>query len=379
MSKVYDYEIKSGKRWGVNAYLGIDERTGRQVNFNKRGFLTKKEAQQAYTRAQHEFLENKYLTKDKSITFQEVYEEWIEQHKNNVKYRTVVSIQTAITPSLEKIGSVKVDKITPYDLQKLVNDLRKQYKARNYVTYLFKVLNYAYRMGYTDVKLRDKVILPPRSSGRKNKKKFYTRDELNEFLKLVKEQCGMKWYVLFHVLSYTGMRVGEYMALSWKDINLEDKKIDIRKTIACDEKGNAFASSPKNNSSFRVISIDEQTVELLKKWKVQQAKDLFKLGYNALDGDQLVISKTDNGLHKSTNSVASKMKYLCKKNNFPYITVHGLRHTHCSLLLHAGVPAKSVQHRLGHSTIKTTMDIYAHVMQDSVEEAPVTFSDYMNG
>lgn len=116
---------------------------------------------------------------------------------------------------------------------------------------------------------------------------------------------------------------------------------------------------------------------ILKEWKVTQAKEMFQLGINTLKTkNQLVFQGYDNS-YINPQRVTNIINQVTKKYNIKRISTHGFRHTHCSLLLEAGVKIKDVQKRLGHSYIKTTMNIYAHVSPNKETEAINIFAQYV--
>ena len=127
---------------------------------------------------------------------------------------------------------------------------------------------------------------------------------------------------------------------------------------------------------MRVISMDQQTMAILREWQIKQRKDLLKLGYNAMNGRQIVFNGKNNKplSHVTLND---KFKYIQVKNGLKAISIHGLRHTHCSLLLAAGVPVNDVKDRLGHANIQTTLNIYAHVTKQQRKDTADLFSQFM--
>ena len=122
--------------------------------------------------------------------------------------------------------------------------------------------------------------------------------------------------------------------------------------------------------------MNEATMVILKEWKKKQQQAYLMLGYNTLNKNQLVFSNTKNDLIQPTKT-NDWLKSIINKHNLPAITTHGFRHTHCSLLFEAGAKIKEVQDRLGHSDIKTTMDIYAHVTKQAKEDAILKFDNYL--
>lgn len=394
MAKYEQYTVKSGVKWHVRGYLGTDEATGKQEEYNKRGFKTKKEAQAAYARAKNDFYDGTYdKTPVKSITFNQVYQEWFDQYKLDVKestaYKTNHNIELYILPTL---GKYKINKITTNTLQKLVNSLNKRIvNYRHVYNYATNIIKYAYDHDYIKVNVSEKVRIPKKKKTTEvktekvvyNKKKmlikegnFYTRSELQTLLKLFDTDDTQQWYTFFRLLGFTGMRKGEASALTWKDINFKDKVINIDKTLVLVDKGKHAFQAPKTNASTRVISVDDRTLEVLKRWKHAQAEYLIGFGFNALNPKQLVFCQLTKNRHLGINDPLNKLYQVCTLNEFPATTVHGFRHTHASLLFEAGVPMKDVKNRLGHTNIQTTMDVYTHVTEESKNNSAELFAKY---
>ncbi|MFZ2258641.1 MAG: site-specific integrase, partial [Clostridiaceae bacterium] len=180
----------------------------------------------------------------------------------------------------------------------------------------------------------------------------------------------------FRVLIYSGCRKSEALALTWNDINFNESTISISKTLANGLDNRLIVQSPKTKTGKRVISMDPQTLEILKNWKKLQAEYMLKLGFNVMNKKQAVITNLKNG-YINPQKIGQVMKKICTRSGIRLITPHGLRHTHCSLLFEAGATLKEVQDRLGHADIKTTMNIYAHVTEKKKEETAVKFAEYL--
>lgn len=120
-----------------------------------------------------------------------------------------------------------------------------------------------------------------------------------------------------------------------------------------------------------------ETMKILALWKKQQQKEYLALGFNTLNKEQLVFSNEKNGFIQPTKTRKWLVRVL-EKYNLKSITTHGLRHTHCSLLFEAGASLKEVQDRLGHSDIKTTMDIYTHLTPEAKSGVIQKFDNYLN-
>ena len=139
-----------------------------------------------------------------------------------------------------------------------------------------------------------------------------------------------------------------------------------------------YLKEPKNENSVRTISVDDITLNVLRRWRAEQSQWLLKFGFKPLGKKQLIFNNTKTNGFLNLTSIYSAFKRICEQNNFRFIKVHGLRHTHCSLLFEAGVPMKDVMQRLGHGDIQTTMNIYTHVTEQSQERSAQLFANYAN-
>ncbi|HGX0852569.1 TPA: site-specific integrase, partial [Enterococcus faecalis] len=137
-----------------------------------------------------------------------------------------------------------------------------------------------------------------------------------------------------------------------------------------------YIDTPKNKQSFRTISLDNTTIKVLKEWKINQKIELESDGF-IVKNNQLIFSNSNNTLMNPQITRKFILQVLNKNKELKYITTHGFRHTHCSLLFEAGASIKEVQERLGHSDVHTTLDIYAHVSKQIKAETANKFADYV--
>ena len=169
----------------------------------------------------------------------------------------------------------------------------------------------------------------------------------------------------------TGSRRGELLGLKKEDIF--EYGIRINRSIS----PTSTDTQLKTKHSKRTISIDLETMAVLKRWKVQQSKDMLKLGYSTLKKHQLVFSNEHNEFLQLTVPRKWLMKTITD-NQLRVITIHGLRHTHATLLLEAGVSPKIISERLGHASIQITLDLYSHVTDKMEKTASEIFAKAMN-
>lgn len=372
------YETKHGMRYMFSFYAGQNTDKDYSRTIQKRGFKDYDSAVAAYLDTKKAFENGQLKPRSKRYTFKDIYDQWFSQHKQNIKTSSAYIIQLLFNNHiLPELGSRYIDKITPAICQRAVNrwaDKRpKSYKALTIQA--SQVFNYAYRLELIDNNPFKRVIIP-RSKPQATKDNYYTKQELSQFLDCCKKECDLKYYAAFRLLAYSGMRKGELRALTWNDVDFNKNTISINKTATIDETGKTVIQLPKTHNSMRVISMDQQTMAILREWQIKQRKDLLRLGYNAMNGRQIVFNGRSNKplSHVTLND---KFKYIQVKNGLKAISIHGLRHTHCSLLLAAGVSVNDVKDRLGHANIQTTLNIYAHVTKQQRKDTADLFSQFM--
>lgn len=384
LSPIKSYKLKNGEtRYEFPVYLGVDPLTGIQKRTLKRGFKTRKEAELALAHIKIAVANGTYHQR-RAETYQEVYELWVTQYENTVEESTYVkTISIFKNHILPVMGAYKIEKMHVDICQRHVDEWASKLKKYRMVkAYAAKVLDFAIKRGYIQTNSFAHVDLPTNISKKviraieDEAENFYTREQLIEFLSCLERESNHKAYVLFRLLAFSGMRRGEALALTWQDFDFTKNELRINKALALGKDNQLYIKSTKTGVA-RTIKMDNTTMEVLKEWKKKQRQDYLKLGYNTLKSKQLVFSNERNEFLQPTK-LRKWIIQVQTKYNLPTITTHGLRHTHCSLLFEAGASLKEVQVRLGHSDVKTTMDIYTHVTQKAKEEAILKFSSYLN-
>ena len=376
---IKEYKLKDGtKRYLIKCYMGLDSLTGKRITTTRRGFKTQKEASLAEARLKLEYEEKTFDAKNSKYTFQQIYELFLVEHKNTVKSGTyATTVRYAKLHILPKIANKKIDSFTVLDCQKLVNQWAEYFNSAKYPKGIAQqVFDYAIKMNIiTDNPMR-KVKLPKRKETINEVNKFYNTDELKHFFDCVKDYGNMKYLAFFRLLAFTGMRKGEALALNWSDIDFNKKQVHITKGVVLDENEIPMISTTKTKKSVRTVSLDDESIATLRKWKIEQAKELMSIGINSLNKHQLLFTYDANKLYRPSYSNCW-LEQIIKKYNLKKITMHGFRHSHCSLLFEMGTPIQVVQDRLGHTNIKTTMDIYTHVTEKQRDDIAENFAKHI--
>lgn len=359
--KITSYKKNGKTYYKFNAYLGLDE-YGKEIRTNRQGFTTKKDAEIEYLK-----LKENGLNKTVSITLDDAYQEWIASYSLTVRASTLENTQATYENHIRKrFGLMKIDTITSSLVQKFINEEAAKIKEyRRIKSILSRILDMQVRNKNISTNPCKDIILPKKQNIKSEKiENFYTKEELTTFLKLAENQLPFKYYVFFYLLAFTGMRRGEALALLKSDIDIDNKQVSITKTLSRSKINAKVINDTKTADGNRVIDIDDITLNLL-----------IEL-INTNDADKIFIDENSNYIHLST-----PIKYLdklVKDNNLKRITVHGLRHTHCSLLFEAGASIKEVQYRLGHKDIKTTLDIYTHLTKNQKVDTVNKFLSFIN-
>ncbi|WP_153721059.1 site-specific integrase [Sporosarcina cascadiensis] len=378
------YTLKNGeKRYRFKIYIGIDPLTGKELRTTRSKFKTKKEAELALARIKLE-IDKGTFRKKQVETYQEIYDLWVIQYEKTVEESSFVKttglFRNHILPAM---GEYKIEKIHVDVCQKHVDEWAVKLKRFHMVkAYAAKVLDFAIKRGYIQTNPFTHVDMPTAASKKatvnseEELENFYTREQLIEFLSCLEKENNYKAYVFFRLLAFSGIRKGEAFALTWNDLNFTTNEIRINKALSRGKASKLYVKSTKTGIA-RTIKMEEKTMAVLKEWKKKQKQDYLALGFNTLNPKQLVFSNEYNEYMQPTKT-RKWILHVQDKYKLGTITTHGLRHTHCSLLFEAGANLKEVQDRLGHSDVKTTMDIYTHVSQKAKEEAINKFDSFMS-
>ena len=287
---------------------------------------------------------------NKKELFSSYFERWISVYKEGAirkvtmdKYKLSLSWIIRLVP---KIRLCDIDRVT---YQQILNDYAKEHERQTTMDFhhhLKAAILDAVDDGLIDKDPTRKVIIKGKRPKEK-KKKYLNQFELHTLLKDLKLENGINYDWLILLIAKTGMRFSEAIALTPSDFDFSRQTLSIDKTW--NYKGEGGFQPTKNNSSIRKIQID---------WMiVSQFAALVK----NLPADKPIFIKNNAIFNSTINDILERH---CKNSNVPVITIHGLRHTHASLLLFAGVSIASVAKRLGHSSMNTTEKTYLHIIQE---------------
>nr|DAF17194.1 MAG TPA: RECOMBINASE CRE [Caudoviricetes sp.] len=352
------YLTKDGEtRYMLQAYLGVDPFTGKQRRTTRRGFKTQKEAKKAERELLLSVEENGFTDHSSKPTFKEVADLWLESYETTVKPTTYQCTSMYLKVIVKDyFNDIRIESISVSMMQQIVLKLSKRYTQYSlYLSVINRVFKFALSLGIVQTNPVDKIIRPKQKQSHKAKIAL-TKEELNQFLTLAKEDAKPSLYVAWHTLAYTGLRRGELLGLEWSDVDFDNKMISVNKTLV-KVGGKLSTQSPKTKCSLRTISIDDTTLQVLKSWKLEQKKLFFKHGIKSKN----IVITNSSGSYFEFSHFREELLYFLGKHKLKQFNVHSLRHTHASLLFEAGIEPKTISDRLGHANIQTTLDMYTHL------------------
>ena len=393
MARIY----KKNNSYYFSFEAGRDERTGKRQRIVRGGFRTKKEAQQASAELEVKFNIGKVIAKPSDITLHDfMWKHWLEYHKRFVKPSTVKAV-SSVLKRIDRYfnADIKLKDITPHNCNQFAVALLDDFKLeRNVASRSFSYFKTIFKYAVQTEKIIiqnpcDNIEVPKYTLEQKNelqnkkqnKLLYLEKNDLQRLLQAAaKSRCAFPYYTILLIMAYTGMRIGEVLALQWQDIDLKKKSIHCRHTLF---RPNADFSlqSAKTSNSIRDISITDNLIAAIKEYrkqflmfKLEHADKWIDTGY-----DFVFTARTkDFGKPVYDTTIQYWLDRLAKQNNMPHLYPHLFRHTHVSLLAEAGVSLPAIRERLGHSSDKITEKIYLHVTRKHKSDAAMKFEKLLS-
>lgn len=291
------------------------------------------------------------LSESKSTDLlKDYYHDWVIVYKEGAIRDVTLSKYHMCEKWLEKlVPDLRLCDVTRKAYQNIINEYAKEHERQTVMDFhhqLKGAILDAVDEGLIPHDPTRKVIIKGKTPVDK-KQKYLNQFQLQTLLQSLKleEKINWDWFIL--LVAKTGMRFSEALAITPKDFDFAHQTVSINKTWNYKD-GGGFAAT-KNRSSIRKIQIDWQLV--------MQFATLVK----DLPVDEPIFVTKDKVYNSTVNDILERY---CKKLDIPIISVHGLRHTHASILLFAGVSIASVARRLGHASMTTTQKTYLHIIQE---------------
>ncbi|MDK6636814.1 MULTISPECIES: site-specific integrase [Streptococcus] len=378
---ITEYKKKNGTTvYRSSVYLGVDKLTGKKARTTVTA-NTKKGVKIKAREAVNAFAANGYSVKEKPTitTYRELVALWWESYKNTIKPNSQQSMEGIVRLHILPVfGDYKLDKLTTPIIQQQVNkwaDKANKGEKGAYANYSFlnninrRILQYGVTMQVIQHNPARDVIIPRKQQNKEHKVKFFSNQELKRFLDYLEDLDQSSYenffdYVLYKTLLASGCRIGEALALEWSDIDLKKGTISISKTLNRYQETN----TPKSKAGLREIDIDKATVSLLKQYKKRQQVQSWQLGRS-----EGIVFTPFTTKYAYACLLRKRLQSHFKAAGVPDISFHGFRHTHATIMLYAGIEAKDLQYRLGHSNISMTLNTYVHATKEGAKKAVSIF------
>ncbi|WP_097026141.1 tyrosine-type recombinase/integrase [Clostridium peptidivorans] len=374
---------KRGKTWSYYFYIGIVD--GKKKYKEKGGFRLKSEAQEALREAMTEF-ENGGFIKPKGITFMQFSMEWLENYVKPLrKVSTYNRYRELINKYLNDIGNMNIGDIQSYHLEELLLKNKNNISGstlQGIYTIINTIMNRALHLKlikdnpckYVERPKRDKFT-PDTLEIEEIEQLFDVLDQNNNY--------DYMFFIALKVALELGLRRGELGGLEWSDIDFKENLITVNNNLIYSN-GHVLMSTPKTEESNRTIYVSDQILNILRELKEKQEENKNKYGkfyvLNTFDDkDYDLVMAWQNGKYIHPMYYLDKLKKVLKKAGINKdIRFHDLRHTNATLLISQGIDFKTVQNRLGHKDINTTLNIYSHVNKEMQKKATDKLSKILN-
>ena len=299
---------------------------------------------------------------------------WLEkytvEYMDNVKPNTKIEYQNTIKRYImPNLGKYRLFELNPSLIKGIYNQLQKKSTRgglsaktiKNVHALLHSALDKAVFLGYIPKNPSEGITLP---RSEKHKMQIIQDDDVKRFLDAI---SGHRFEYVYYVDMFTGVRQGELLGLTWKDIDFTNNTITVNKQLQRERiKGGAWklvsvkTDNGSGNKGVRVLTVAPAVMDVLRHVKASQAQWKLNLG-NEWNNDMNLVFTNEYGGHLTGSAVYKALKTIVAVLGLDAVRFHDLRHSFVLYALQSGDSIKEVQEALGHTTITTTMDTYGHI------------------
>lgn len=379
-----------GYTWYFVMDDGHDPRTGKRRQIKRRGFKTKKEAEEAYSQLKSKLASGLVLDKEK-ILFSDLQKLWYREYQKTVKISTLRARKSEIDHLVDYFGHMKIKDINRAVYQDFLDYLNSKEYSFNTISGIHTTASMIFKYARQE----DIILKSPTEFAKPQKpqvtveqiessnevENFLEGDELVNFLDLTEKHGLLLDFEYFCMAAFTGTRAGERLAAKWKDLDLENetKTLRITKTLFCpsNKASDYQLLTPKTPAAIREVPLSDFLAALLKRLKLKQAKIAFANGRTFSDED-FIFARAD-GHPENIKKFDTRMRRILKRMDLnKKITQHTFRHTFTSLAAEANVPLEEIQKILGHGNDDITRRVYLHTTKKVRERTSEKFNSFVN-
>lgn len=351
---------------------------GKRRQRTKGGFATRQEADRALRETLASTDEHRYIAPSRLTLGQFLESEWLPAVRATVRPTTLAQYRQAVRVHLvPALGGVALQALSPAHLNALYADLLESGRSdgtgglspksvRHVHVAVRKALGDAVRWGRAARNVAA-AASPPRLVA--PELRVWTVEQLRAFLVGV---AGGRLFAAWLTLATTGLRRGELLGLEWRDIDLDARRLSVRRAVTV-VNGRPVATEPKTVKGRRTLALDTATVAALREHRRAQLAERIRHADVWHDSGLVFCHEDGSAIHPEQLSRAFTRH--AKAAGVPAIGIHGVRHSYATAALAAGESLKVVSERLGHASVSMTLDVYSHVLpshDEAVAEAVAT-------
>lgn len=303
------------------------------------------------------------------MTLEEFLIDWLENILiHNLKPKSYAIKEYIIKQQIvPRIGLLQVNSLTAADIQQMINDMINKGLSYSTIKKAFDTLNQRFKLAISQEQVSKNptlgVILPKQKNKKNSEIQYFSEEQCKELIqesRRIYDHNNQNVYRLGELipfLIFTGLRIGEAIALEWTDIDYDNQTITINKNVVevksqeTDKYILQKQNSTKTDNSTRIIPASNNAMECIKNLK-------------KINGDKEFVFASQTGKYVSPSNLSRMFRGIQKALNYEHILgLHSLRHTFATLMLNNGIDVKIVSELLGHSNVSVTYNIYIHTIQ----------------
>jgi integrase len=356
--------------------LMIRDKSGKQLSKTVR--CKKREAEKMLNEWVMEIQGNQHIDRNR-LTVKMLFDQWVDQNQlDGLAYQTISTRRTLGNHILPIIGNLKVQDISKKDIQKLILTMQKESGLKSgsinkFIQDVKALFNYAVAEGIIGTSPATAVKFLAKN---KAEMLIWTAQEFDQFYNAVSVGTKNKLVSEFMLILFlTGMRLGEGLGITEKDIDFDKRTLSVNKSLHT-EKGIGWVEGQTKTKTFRTIALSNRAVECLKR-SIIRKKEMQMAAKFWNDYPYIFVGRMGKPFDKSYLHKIIIKKFI-PQLGLPKITIHGLRHTFASTMIQQGVNPLIISKQLGHAKVSMTLDTYSHLFENDLHLAADKMDKYLD-
>ena len=360
--------------WNIQVYLGKESVTGKSKHYSETVRGTKSDAERRLREVLQEMDIGSFVGSTR-VTLGEFLDQWLVDYcEGRLRARTVEGYRGYVERYVKpRLGNVRLDKLTVGCIEKMESWLLREggvdgkglsgTTVRQVHRILSSALSDAVRLGVVGRNVV-KLVKPPRTGW--FEPMTLSWDDVGHFMDTVENLEDRVFGVVITVALQTGLRRAEVLGLQWKDVDIKERRLAVRRSLTRMVSGREIRVESTKSGKGRRVDLADETVRVLAEHKDLQGEWGSRECFIFCDGE---------GAPLDPNKVTKQFKSVVREAGFGSLRFHDLRHTHASLMMAEGSHLKVVSERLGHSGVGITGDLYSHIVPSVQRESIERFGD----